>query len=199
MNSATPYFKNTIGLDFASPIKSWILRGEAACNITTDYEQFMYIPNPDIAYIIGIEHNFWGVVTILQYVGRHTFDFIELQIPILTNPNDPIAKINYAIDIIDYESTLFNRKMFYQQKKTNHAVMLLLRKAFNYNSWNIELGGYYNITSDEFMVRPKVIWEITDELETSLGANYMTGSDNSIFEYSSSILNGVFVELKTTF
>lgn len=198
-NSATSYLKNTIGADFALPISSWILRGEAAYNITNDYKQFMYIPNPDIAYVVGVEHDFWGVTTILQYIGKYTFDFTELQLPVLTDPTSPLAQMQYATEKIEYESALFNRKMFCQQEETNHAVMLLLRKALAYDTWNIEFAGYYNITSEELMVRSKVTWKITDALAASLGGNYMTGPDYSIFNYSAPVLSGVFMELKATF
>ena len=199
INSATPYLKNTIGVDFALPVNSWILRGEAAFNITDDYKQFMYVPNPDIAYVVGIEHDFWGLTTILQYAGKYTLDFTGLPLPVLTDPANPIAQILYAAEMIEYESASFNRKMFYQQEETNHAMVLILNKAFAYDTWNVELVGYLNITSEELMIRPKVTWKITDALATSLGGNYMTGPDNSIFAYSSPVLSGVFVELIATF
>ena len=199
INSATPYLKNTIGTDFTLPINSWILRGEAAYNITNDYKQFMYIPNPDIAYVAGVEHDFWGVTTILQYAGKYTLDYAELPLPELSDPTDLLAQMQYAAEMIEYESALFNRKMFYQQEETNHAMVLILSKALAYDIWNIELTGYYNITSEELMIRPKVTWKITDALATSLGGNYMTGPDNSIFNYSAPVLGGVFIELKATF
>jgi hypothetical protein len=199
INSAMPYLKNTIGVDFALPIHSWILRGEAAYNITGDYKQFMYIPNPDMAYVVGVEHDFWGVTTILQYAGKYTLDFTELPLPALSKPGDPFAQMQYAAEMIEYESALFNRKMFYQQEETNHAMMLILSKALAYDTWNVELTGYYNITSEELMIRPKVIWRISDALAASLGGNYMRGPDNSIFAYSSTVLSGVFIEVIATF
>ncbi len=198
-NSATPYFKNTIGADFSLPVKTLILRGEAAYNLTIDYEQFMYIPNPDIAYVIGMEYNFWGITTILQYVGKYTLNFTEMEIPVLTDPTDPLAQIQYAEDMIIYESTLFNRKIFYQQKGTNHAVILSLNRAFAYDTWNVGLAGYYNITSEELMIRPKITWKIADALSASVGVNYMRGAAKSVFDYSAPVLSGVFVELKATF
>lgn len=57
-NAATAYRKNTIGFDFALPVNSWIIRGEAAYNITENYNQNMYIPNPDLTYVAGLEHSF---------------------------------------------------------------------------------------------------------------------------------------------
>ncbi|MCD4768618.1 MAG: hypothetical protein K8R35_00425 [Bacteroidales bacterium] len=199
INTATPYLKNTIGADFSMPVSSWILRGEAAYNITDDYEQFMYIPNPDITYVAGVEHDFWGVTTILQYVGKKTLDFTKLQLPVLSDPSDPLAQIQYAVEMIEYESALFNRKMFYQQEETNHAIVLLLSKAFAYDTWNVELAGYYNITSEDLMIRPKVTWRITDALTASLGGSYMSGPEKSIFDYSAPVLSGVFAELKASF
>ena len=198
-NSATAYQKNTIGVDFALPINSWILRGEAAYNITTDYELFMYIPNPDIAYVVGAEYNLGRITTILQYVGKYTLNFTELQVPVLGDPTDPLAQIQYAEEMILYESTLFNRKMFYQQEEMNHALVLSLNKALAYDIWNIELAGYYNITSEELMIRPKIKWKITDALLTSFGGNFMKGPDKSVFDYSAPVLNGLFIELKATF
>lgn len=198
-NTATPYRKNTLGADFTLPLNSWILRAEAAYKLTDNYEQIMYIPNPDIAYVFGVEHVFWGVTTILQYVGKYTLDYTELQVPVLSDPFDPLAQMQYAVEMIEYESALFNRKMFYQQEETNHAIMLLLSKAIAYDTWNIELGGYYNITSEELMIRPRVTWRISDALAASIGGSYMSGQDKSIFDYSAPVLSGAFLELKASF
>ena len=159
----------------------------------------MYIPNPDVFYAFGLEHNFWGFISILQYVGRYTLDYKDLLTPMLIDPTNPIAQMQYANEMISYESTLFNRKMFYQQEEINHAVVLSINKYFAYDTWNVELSGYYNITSDELMIRPKLTWRITDALSTSMGGAYITGPENSMFDYSAPILGGVFIELKAKF
>ncbi len=198
-NTSIPYLKNTIGLDFAFPVNFWIIRGEMAYNITDDYKPNMHIPNPDIAYVTGIERNFFGVTTILQYIGKYTLDFTELQEPVLSDPTNPLAQIQYAEEMIVSESTLFNRKNFSQQEETNHAIVLSLNKALAYDTWNVELAGYYNITSEELMIRPKIKWKITDDLSASLGGAYMSGPENSVFNYSAPVLSGLFAELKATF
>ena len=188
--TAQPYLKNTIGADFAIPASSWIIRGEAAYNLTKDYAENMHIPNPDLQYVIGIEHPFWGVTTILQYIGQYTFDFISL---------DELPPPANLYETIDRELTAFNRKIFNQQEKTNHALSLSLSKSFAYNTIDIEAIGYYNITSEEWLIRPKLSWSITDNLETSIGGFYSTGPDASIFSYASSVLNGAFIELRVSF
>jgi hypothetical protein len=198
-NVARPYFKNMIGGDITLPLRSWIFRGEFAHNITSDYKEHMYIPNPDLHYVVGLEHSFRGLNTILQYIGRYTFDFTELEEPVSADPDDPLAQAEYAEDLIIYKAELFARKSFYQQKETNHALALTVSKAFAYDTWNMELTGLYNVTSDEYMLRPKISWNISDALTASAGCTYMTGPDEELFSYAGPVLNGAFLELKVNF
>ena len=58
---------------------------------------------------------------------------------------------------------------------------LTLNKSFAYDTWNVELTGYYNITSKEYMIRPKITWRATDALSLSVGASYMNGPEKSVF------------------
>ena len=102
----------------------------------------------------------------------------------LDDPSDPLAIAYYAEAMIRYESARFNRKIFNQQEKTNHALSLTLSKSFAYDTWNAELTGYYNITSEEYMIRPKITWKATDALSLSAGGSYMKGPENSIFWYA---------------
>ncbi|HSH51330.1 MAG TPA: DUF1302 family protein [Bacteroidales bacterium] len=198
-NVATPYIKNMIGVDFSIPVKSWIIRGEMAYNITEDYKDKMYVPNPDLSYVAGLERNFSGFNTILQYIGKYTFDFTELSVPVLTDPANPFAQVQYANDLIYYESKMFNRRQFYQQEEFNHALALTVSKPIAYDIWNIELTAYYNFTSEEYMFRPKVSWDISDALSASAGYSYMAGSEKQIFDYAGPVLNGGFIELKVNF
>ena len=187
---AQPYLKNTFGADFDIPLGSWVLRSEAAYNLTSAYQDSMYIPNPDISYVAGVEHSFRGVVTILQYIGKYTIDFASLDdLPPPENLNDMIIR----------ELAAFDRKIFYQQEKTNHALSLSLSKRFAHETMNSELMGYYNITSEEWFIRPKFSWKITDNLETGIGGMFYAGPDKSVFSYASDVLNGGFVELKVSF
>lgn len=198
-NAATPYLKNMIGADISAALNSWILRGELAYHLTTDYEEKMHIPNPDLQYVAGIEHSFNGFNTIIQYIGKYTSDFTELEEPTLTDPTDQMAQLQYATEMIYYESSLFNRKQFYQQKETNHALALIISKPFAYDIWNIELMGYYNLISGEYMLRPRISWNISDALMASAGCTYMTGPEKEMFYYAGPVMNGGFVELKVNF
>lgn len=198
-NISKAYRKTTIGADFSIPAGDIIIRGEAAYDITENPENQMYIPLSDISYVGGIEFNIANITTIFQYIGKYTPDFTELPEPVLSNPIDPTAQFQYANEMIAYENRMFNRKIFNQQEKTNHAFSLTLSRSFNYDIWNASCTGYYNITSGEWLVRPKLTWKVSDALSVAIGGNYMEGKDKTLFSYSSSLMNGAFAELKINF
>lgn len=185
-NSATPYLKNTFGADIAIPMGSWIVRGEFAYNITKGYQTEMHIPNPSLAYVLGIEKELLGFHTIFQYIGKYSLDYKDLEIPTMQQ-------------MINYEFELLNRKIFNQQERFNNALSLSVSKNLASEILNIELAGYYNLTSKEYLIRPKLSWRITDDLTASFGGLYMNGPEKSIFDYSNHIMNGGFIEVKVNF
>ena len=102
-------------------------------------------------------------------------------------------------DMVWYQSRLFNRRIFNQQKRGNHAFSLTARKTFAYETITAELTGYYNLTSREYLIRPKLSWKASDNLTLSAGGHYMAGPKESIFDYSGPVMNGIFLELKASF
>jgi hypothetical protein len=189
----------TPGIDFAIPVKSWIIRGEAAYKHTKDYQNNIHIPNPDISYVLGLDKRFSDLQVILQYVGVYTLDFKRPAIPQFPTSINPADWLDYAEATAVYEMGMFNRKIFMQQKETNHAIMLSLAKPFAYETINTELTGYYNLTSEEIMLRAKLAWKPADNISLSGGGFYMSGPDNSLFSYSGKVLGGAFLELKASF
>ncbi len=190
------YRKQSIGVDFTAPIGTFILRGEAAYNITTGYKNEMHIPNPDIAYVAGIEKNIAGITAIVQYIGKYTINFETLNEPTLTNPANIVE---YALTMVNYENTLFNRKIMHQQEEMNHAVMLSLSKSFSFDLITTSISGYYNITSEEYFVRPKINWKMANALTFSAVAIIMNGPEKSIFNNAGKVLGGYGFGLKVNF
>lgn len=193
------YRKNSIGLDFTLPLGTWIIRGEGAYNLPENNENKMYIPNKDISFVVGIEHDFKGFLTIIQYIGKYTFDYNSLVKPQLTDPSNPLALLQYASATINYESAFFNRKIFHQQEEMNHAVSVMISKSFIYETLNLELSGYYDITSEEYMIRPSLKWNINNSLSATAGYSYMNGPDQSLFSYAAPVISGGFIEIKASF
>ncbi|EKD31257.1 MAG: hypothetical protein ACD_77C00355G0002 [uncultured bacterium] len=197
--TSTSYHKQTFGADFAIPAGNWILRGEFAYNHTKGSNMFMFIAAPDISYVAAFEKDFGGYLAIFQYIGKYVPNFKPLIEPVLENPENPMSQLLYLQNMVYYQSTLFNRKIFNQQKNTNHALSLTVRKSLAYETITGELTGYYNITSKEYMIRPKVSWNATDNLSFSLGGSYMHGPAESLFNYSAPVMNGFFLEIKASF
>lgn len=193
------YSKNTIGADVVVPVSQWIFRGEAALNLTRDYLENQHIPNPDLSYVLGIERTISDFTAIFQYIGKYTLDFSPIAEPVLADPYNPLAQMQYALDQINYETELFNRKIFNQQEETNHALFLSVSKPFAHDVLNAELSGYYNITSEEYFIRPTLKWGITDALTATFGASIMQGPENSVFNKAGKVLNGAYVGLTASF
>jgi hypothetical protein len=72
-------------------------------------------------------------------------------------------------------------------------------KLFAHDVLSAELSGYYNLTSEEYLIRPTLKWNITDALSASFGASIMQGPDMSVFEKAGKVLNGAFVGLTASF
>ncbi len=193
------YRKDALGFDMSMSAGSWIVRLEAAYNITSDYRYNMHIPNPDLYYVGALERSIAGVNTIFQYIGKYVADFNPLEQPALPDPDDPMDRYRYALETVAYESTLYNRRIFQQQEDFNHALFVSLSRLFMYEEVRVEFSAYYNITSEEYFIRPELTWNARDGLQISAGAYFMNGPDDSIYHMAGSVLGGFFTGIRMSF
>jgi hypothetical protein len=198
-NTPTPYRKTTLGAEAAVPTDNFIFRCEAAYNKTKNPENKMYIPETDLSLVVGVETQLEGTTVIGQYIGKIIPDFEAMSLPSFPNTPDPNAQMLYALQMMQYENRSMNRLIFQQQKKTNHAVSLSLIKSFGYDALEAELSAYYNFTSSDLMIRPKLVWKMGDDVSATFGGVYMNGKNKSLFTYTSDVLSGAFVQLKVSF
>jgi hypothetical protein len=199
INAPVAYQKTSWGADFAIPVDNFIIRGEGAYNTTENEANKMYIPKTDLAYVLGLETNIAEFTVIAQYIGKFVPDFQDLVMPVFTDPMNPLAQMQYVNDVIDYENRMFNRRIFYQEKAANHALALTLNRSFGYDVWKAECTVYYNISSEEWLIRPELTVNINDGTSLSMGGNYMKGGEKTLFNYTSNVMNGVFAALKISF
>lgn len=195
------YKKKTIGFDMALPMPNFLLKAEAAYNIVKNKDSLMYVPKSDLSYVIGIEKMWNDYVFILQYIGNTVTDFEPLTEPVLSDFNnwDLTQLPAYADKMSVYQSKMFNRLIFNQPAEFNHAFALTVTKSFAHEEWNTEFTAYYNMTTKEYMLRPKLSWKVNDYLTAVVGANYMQAKHMTLFDFSSKVMNGGFVELKVSF
>jgi hypothetical protein len=194
VNQVDFFKKNVVGADLEIPVKSWILRGEMAYSGIHGNTT-----NPDISYVLGLERDIGGYLYIFQYIGKSVLEYNKLNVPVLTNPSDPMYQMQYALDMVYYEMAQMNRKIFQQQEKTNHALFLTISKSFAYEVLRAEVSGLYNISSKEYVLRTNLKWALSDQVSLHLGANYMAGPEKEIFDYAGKLMNGLFLGITGRF
>lgn len=197
--SAAYYRKNIVGLDIEIPLKHLIFRSEIASNFVDKSKDQIHLPNNGVSAVGAIEIPKGNFLLLLQYIGSFTFNYAELIKPVAEHELPQPQQMQYAEELIRYETAQFNRQIFHQQEEWNHAFSLTARQMLAYQTLELEATGYYNITSEEWMLRPNINWKANQSIRLTVGAQLMNGETGTVFHHASKIMNGVFVELKTVF
>ncbi|TLX78108.1 hypothetical protein E9993_00025 [Labilibacter sediminis] len=190
--SAVAYKNEIIGADFSTSIGSWGLRGEAAYRkIDKRDEGKYYVPMDDLYYVAGIDRT-WGDFSLLaQYIGRYVLDFEKLVQP------DPYTDGPQAV--AEYNMALVNRAYFMQRDEISHAASIRPAMNFLYDNLTAEVVASYNFTTEEYMLRPMITYNINDGVQVIAGGEYFKGDEGSLYKLISPIFNGGFISLKYTF
>jgi hypothetical protein len=181
------YRTNVLGTDFSTSLGPFGLRGEFAYSSPHDYEQHVFVPNPDFQYVTGLDREFGDFSIVLQYIGRHVKDFKKLDGP------------KSAFEIFSYELAQKNRMLSQQLFQTTHSISFRPALKLFYETMTVELLGLYNFTTEELLTRPKITYSIADALKLSMGAEIYTGPEETLFGAVEETLSAVFLELRASF
>lgn len=183
------YRMHTLGGDFSTTLGKLGLRGEAAYRRPhLDYETNMFVINPDIYYVVGVDREFSnGMSFILQYLSRYVLDFKELD-----RPSDPSLLPLYNLNTK-------NRLLASQQYQWSHSFSLRLAASLLHETLHLELMSMVNLTSEEYLLRPKMDYEISDAFSFVLGGELYRGPEETLFNLVEKYLSGVFSELRVSF
>lgn len=184
------YRMHVLGADFATTVGGrWGIRGEFAYRRPHGaYADQFYIINPDLQYVIGVDREFSGNLDlILQYIGRYVLDFEELFV-ITSMEMIPV-----------YNLALKNRLISRQQFELSHAISCRASLSLLHETLNLELLGYGNLTSEEFLWRPKLTYDITDAFQVIVGGELYDGPHDTLFGLIDKHLNSVFAEIRLSF
>ena len=185
------YRDRIIGFDFSTSMYSFGIRGEAAYKyiLGEDRNQY-YSPFSEFYYVLGIDKSFGDFSCIVQYIGKYIQDYMELSPPVETGQPQ---------EYVEYELAKVNRLYFQQSREVLHSVSV--RPALNlfYDNLTIDCFGLYNISTEEFMIRPQLSYKIADAMKLSVGGEYFNGNPETLYKLISPIFNSVFVELKMSF
>ena len=178
----TAYRMHIAGADFSTTLASIGLRGEFAFRYPfKDYKSNIYIPNPDLRYVGGLEYQKGVLSIIFQYIGRYVLDYSELSAGPL------------------YEIAQKNRIFSGQQNQANHALFLRPALQLLYETLSLELFSYYNLTTEELYLRPKLSYDLADALNLVLGADFYSGPDDTAYGIIDKALSALFIELIASF
>lgn len=184
------YRQNVIGLDFSTAIKSWGLRGELALRTPEnkhDNFRYYYVPYSDLYCVMGIDRVWRDFSIIAQYIGRYVYDFEELR-----TASDLPGMLNSNLDN-------YNRLFSNQTHSARHAITFRPAITLFYETLNLELFSMYDLTTDEYMLMPKISYSLADAIKFIVGTNYYQGDKGTAFDLIENSFNAVFMELKISF
>lgn len=181
-----PYQMQVIGADFSTTLGAFGLRGEVGFREPVDDytdDVNVHVPNPDIQYVLGVDRTLGDFTVIFQYIGRYVMEFEEFQ----------------GVGLPTDQLYTTNRMVAGQLDEMSHAVFMRPALALMHETLNVELLAYYNITTEETLLRPILNYHVTDAMTFKVGADVYTGPENTLFGNVQDALSSVFVELGVYF
>ena len=185
-----PFKVHVYGADFSMSLYDILgLRGEVAYRkpYNDNYSDLIYVPNPDINYVAGIDKNIRELSLLFQYAGRYVLDYKKI-----TDPQNPEQVL-----INDFETK--NRVLFSQTEKITHSVTCLIGRKLLHETLNLELSGLYNITTKEFIIKPRAAYDIADALSVAMGVEKYGGPEDTLYGSMDSSMSALFLDLKISF
>ena len=184
----TAYRTHVYGTDFSTVMRSFGLRGELAYrNPWGNYRRQVCIPNPDVCCVLGGDTSIGDFNVILQYIGRAVIDFEAL-----SEPSDTGERMLSDL-------SLYNRMFFSQIEEVTHSMSFRPAWALLHQTLDAEMLGMYNFTTGEVYLKPKLSYDVADDLSVTLGGEVFNGPGDTLYDLLESRMSALFIEFKTTF
>ena len=202
------YKHHVAGMDFAvAPGGMLGVRGEAALKWPQDYEDNQFSPFPEVQYVLGADKEWSDVYVIVQYVGKLVIDHDMPEdtglIDLAQGRSIPPEKL---ADIIrDPEGAAkkeVRRKLLTlsgQTEAVQHGLMARIQYKALQETLTLELAVMYNFSTGEYMVRPKVSYDVADGLEACVGGEVYGGPDDTLFGMIDEAMSAGFLEVRAWF
>ena len=92
-----------------------------------------------------------------------------------------------------------NRMFSQQLDELTHSLTLRASVNLFHETMTAELVGMSNLTTEEYLIKPKISYNITDAMNLYFGVEYYNGPKETLFGIVKDHLSSVFVEFKTSF
>ncbi|RME29865.1 MAG: hypothetical protein D6806_00820, partial [Deltaproteobacteria bacterium] len=190
------------GADFDTTAGGFGIRAEAALRWPEQNDR-EYTPLPEIVYVVGLDREIGDFSFVLQYLGRYVLDWTELTetaVDAMARDEQPTAE-QLAEFLADPEGTARRalqrktRMVASQTERLQHSVTLRLAWKLLYETLDIELLGFLNASTLEWLVRPKVVYDVADGIKVAAGGEVYGGPDDTLFGTIDEIQSAGFFEL----
>jgi hypothetical protein len=197
------YQMQAAGMDFSTAISTVGVRGEAALKYPTgDYKNRVYIPNPFLQYVFGIDKSINNVYLLFQYSGQYVLDFHKLYTEDPNNPLDPMSlgeQYRYAYLLASARIDGINRLFTGTSDMVAHSITGNIHWNTLHETLHIKFAGLYNFSTEDYALNPGISYDIADAVNISIGGRYIDGPKGSLNAMVSDLLSFVYTELKVSF
>lgn len=187
--SPAAYRAQAVGADFSTTIGRYGLRGELAYKKTNKEEtRWQSVPRSEIEYVMGVDREFSHFSLIAQYIGKYVFDLTKLK------NFDSTTQ-----DFIIYKMGLWNRMLSSQLKEWQSSISLRTSWKLLHEKLDTEFSGLFNLSTEEIFLKPKITYELSDNLDLTIGGQIFLGPDNTLYGKIDESISAGFLEFKACF
>ncbi len=183
------YRVQMVGADFSTTIGAFGLRGEFAYRKPDKKENtWQSIPHRQVEYILGLDRECGNFSLIVQYIGKHVFEYKDLPQIRQSRP-----------EFIKYKIALWNRMLSGQLKEWSNAISFRPALKCFHETLELELLGLINFSTEEIFIKPKISYDFADDLRVTAGAQIYHGLEDTLFGMLDEYRSAGFVELRASF
>ena len=198
------YRQHVVGADFSTAISDLVaVRGEVAYRRPMSYAKRPFAPRPDIQYVLGLDRAFGSLTLLVQYMGRYTFDWQKEGSAASPQQIYNLQRGNALVEAqaeVDIRNALkgTNQMLFSQLAAVQHLATVRGEWRLMHEDLSISALSMVNFTTREWLLFPKIAYQISDQLSTYIGAEIYAGPNGTLFSRISQLSAG-FAELRYRF
>jgi hypothetical protein len=196
----TAYRMQAMGADFSTAVWDFGLRGEACIKVPElSYHDTLYVPASHFQYVVGLDRGLGDWNALVQYSGVYVRDFQALEQPVLNDPYNPLAIMQYQVETMAYEMEKLNRQFTGTTEQVSHAATAQIGWSGLAETLRVKLAGMYNFTTGDFALNPSAAYDIADAVTATVGARMVDGPEDSLNHLVNRLLTSGYAELKCSF
>jgi hypothetical protein len=200
--SRKAYDQHVLGFDFATTLGEIGVRGEVAYRAPLHHRRRLYAPNPDVQYVFGLDRTFDEVSILAQYIGRYAINWRAEFTGESSTEDLPRYTDNQLPQVEEFVTNTLrgkNQILFNQRARVQNLATLRLEWVTLHQTLSLSALGMANFTTQEWLVFPKVGYQFSDSLSTTVGAEIYAGPYDTLFGVIDSRLSAGYAELKMSF